>query len=107
MQSLPGLAHVSSLFCSFQRAIGENETFIKLVGDPGLALGRGHWTINSIAPTGFLRAETLPSVFLKAWKTLRLNPPSIAVLAVHEKTLEYVIPDNATLKNWPSETFHR
>ena len=93
----------------FQRAIGENETFIKLVGDPGHALGREHWAINSIAsfiPTGSLGAEALPSVFLKAWKTLRFDHPSIAVHAVDEKTLEYVIPDNATLNNWASETFH-
>ena len=49
--------------------MGENETFIKLVSDPGHALGRENWAINSIAssiPTGSLGDEALPSVFLKA-----------------------------------------
>ena len=33
----------------FQRRIGENEAFIKFVGDSGHALGREHWAINAIA----------------------------------------------------------
>ena len=52
----------------FERVIGENELFIKLVGDRGHAAGREHWAINSIASfklTGSLVNENLPSLFLK------------------------------------------
>lgn len=53
----------------YQRAIGENELFLKLVSDPGHPVGREDWSINSIAsfaPTGSLAKEDLPSLFLKA-----------------------------------------
>lgn len=58
----------------FQPAIGENELFIKMIGDSGHALGRELWGINSIASfalTGSLADEDIPSLFIKAWKTLR------------------------------------
>ena len=93
----------------FQRAIGENELFIKLVGDPGHPLGREHWAINSIAsftPTGSLMKEDLPSLFLKAWKILRFHHPSIAVQAIDDKSLIYAVPDTAALDQWATETFH-
>ncbi len=94
---------------SFQRAIGENELFIKLVGDPGHPLGREHWAINSIASftlMGSLTKEDLPSLFLTAWKTLRFRHPSIAAQAIDDKSLLYTVPDTAALDQWATDTFH-
>ena len=92
----------------FQRTIGENEIFIKLVGDPGHALGREHWAINSTAtftPIGTLAQDDLPGLFLKAWKLLRLEHPSIAAYPINDKTLEYSVPDAIALDKWARETF--
>lgn len=94
---------------SYQRPIGENELFIKLVGDPGHALSREHWAINSIAnfqPTGALAQEDLPFLFLQAWKSLRFDHPSISAYVLNDKTLAYDVPDSAALDKWASETFH-
>ncbi len=93
----------------FQRTIGENEAFIKLVGDPGHPLGREHWAINSIASfavRGSLKEQELPSLFLKAWKFLRFEHPSIAAYVADDKTLEYSIPGSVSLNQWATETFH-
>ena len=92
-----------------QRAIGENETFIKLIGDQGHPQGREHWAINctaSFTPSPSLAKEDLPSLFLQAWKTLRFHHPSIAVHVVDDRTLEYRVPDQAALNDWAIETFH-
>ncbi|KAI8946292.1 hypothetical protein F4801DRAFT_72840 [Xylaria longipes] len=67
----------------FSRPIGENETFIKLVGDAGLPLNREHWAINSsvtVVPTGsFASANAdLASRFRQAWAHLRFQHPSLA-----------------------------
>ena len=93
---------------SFQRGIGENETFIKLVGDPGHAIGREHWAINSTAsfkPLGSLSGEDLQPIFIKAWMTLRFHHPSIAAKAIDDKTLEYKVPDTMDLDQWANQTF--
>ena len=92
-----------------QRAVGENETFIKLIGDQGHPLGREHWAINSIASfnaTSSLEEEDLPSLFLKAWKALRFDHPSIAAYAADGNILEYTVPDVAALNQWAADTFH-
>ena len=94
---------------SFQRAIGENELFLKSIGDSGHPIGREHWAINSIASftlTGSLLKEDLPSLFLKAWKVLRFNHPSIAVQIVDDQNFLYKIPDSTALNQWAAETFH-
>ena len=93
---------------SFQRAIGENELFIKSIGDPGHHIGREHWAINSIASftlTGSLVKEDLPSLFLKVWKNLRFNHPSIAIYTVGDQSFIYTVPDSALLNQWAAETF--
>ena len=93
----------------FQRAIGENELFLKSIGDSGHSMGREHWAINSIASftlTGSLLKEDLPPLFLKAWKVLRFNHPSIAVQTVDDQYLVYAIPDSTALDHWAAETFH-
>ena len=93
---------------SFQRAIGEKELFIKLIGDPGHNIGREHWAINSFASftlAGSLVKEDLPSLFLKAWKIFRFNHPDTAVQTVDDQVLIYTVPDLALLNQWAVETF--
>lgn len=93
----------------FQRAIGENELFIKLIGDPGHPVGREHWAINSIAsfvPIGSLAKEDLQHLFCKAWKILRFHHPSIAVRAIDDESLIYTVPDSVALDQWMADTFH-
>ncbi|KAI0431572.1 hypothetical protein F5Y09DRAFT_304475 [Xylaria sp. FL1042] len=94
------------------RAIGENETFIKLVGDAGLPLNREHWAINStatIAPTGSLASSTdLAALFRQAWAHLRFWHPSLAtkVSPDDDTSFIYTIPaDRAALEAWVSRTF--
>ncbi|KAL9616519.1 MAG: hypothetical protein Q9160_008612 [Pyrenula sp. 1 TL-2023] len=93
----------------YQRPIGENEIFIKLVGDPGHALAREHWAINSTStftPTGRLTEENLAVLFLRSWKILRFKHPSIAAyVGKDEKTLCYDVPDATALDKWATETF--
>ena len=93
---------------TYQRAIGENENFIKLVGDPGHSLDREHWAINAIA--GFSSRGTfaqcdLSNLFLKAWKSLRFWHPSIAAQPINEQTLEYTVPNATALTEWATKTF--
>jgi hypothetical protein len=92
----------------YERALGENETFIKILGDATLPLNREHWAMNVVAeitPTGTFAQENLSSLFLEAWKTLRFNHPSIAAYIVDETRYIYDIPDSAALEKWASETF--
>jgi hypothetical protein len=94
----------------FSRPIGENETFIKLVGDAGLPLNREHWAINSTAtiqPTGSLASADLEALFRLAWAHLRFHHPSLAVeVAPDDKNLLYTVPaDGAALDTWVSQTF--
>ena len=93
---------------TFKRAVGENELFIKLIGDSGHTLGREHWAINSIASfktLGSLQNEDLSTLFLNAWKILRFHHPSIAVQAANDTSLIYNVPDAAALHQWATETF--
>ena len=93
---------------TFERAIGENELFIKLIGDSGHNLGREHWAINSIASfntLGSLQNEDLSTLFLNSWKILRFHHPSIAVQVANDISLVYNVPDAAALHQWATETF--
>ena len=92
----------------YQRGIGENEAFIKLIGDPGHPSGREHWAINSIAtfePSESLAQEDLSTLFRNAWKNLRFQHPSIAARAIDDTTLEYAVPDSTALDQWAAKTF--
>ncbi|KAI1751991.1 hypothetical protein F4782DRAFT_547262 [Xylaria castorea] len=67
----------------FSRPIGENETFIKLVGDAGLPLSCEHWAISSsamVVPTGSFASVNadLASRFRQAWVHLRFPHPDLA-----------------------------
>lgn len=93
----------------YQRCIGENEKFIKAIGDRAHASGREHWSITCKA--SFKLTEPLKngdvdfSTRLRhAWKALRFEHPSIASIA-EERTLNYVVPDSHTLDRWADETF--
>lgn len=93
----------------FSRSIGENETYIKMVGDAGLPVNREHWAINSsaaIVPIGSFASADLESLFRRAWAHLRFQHPSLAAeVGPDEKSLIYTIPDAATLEVWVSNTF--
>ncbi|KAI1495887.1 hypothetical protein F5X99DRAFT_422566 [Biscogniauxia marginata] len=94
----------------FSRPIGENETYIKLVGDTGLLLSREHWAINStatIVPTGSFVSTDLEAHFRRAWAHLRFEHPSIAAEVAPDGThLIYTVPaDGAALDAWVSQTF--
>lgn len=94
----------------FARPIGENETFIKLIGDAGQALSREHWSINSTAtvvPTGLLQSIDLATHFRKAWIHVRFQHPSLAPeVASDNLRLIYTVPvDDAAIYSWADETF--
>ncbi|RYO81923.1 hypothetical protein DL766_009843 [Monosporascus sp. MC13-8B] len=94
----------------FSRPIGENETYIKLVGDAGLPLNREHWAINSaatIVPTGSFVSADLAARFRQAWAHLRFQHPSLAAeVAPDETSFIYTVPaDGAALDAWVSRTF--
>lgn len=91
----------------YQRPIGENEKFIKAIGDRAHASAREHWSITSKGSfklTEPLNADVLPTKFRNAWKALRYKHPSIASTA-EEETLNYIVPDISALDRWANETF--
>ena len=91
----------------YQRPIGENEKFIKAIGDRAHAAGREHWSITSKGSfklTEPLKAVDLSTELRCAWKALRYEHPSIASTA-EEETLNYVVPDPDALERWSKETF--
>lgn len=92
----------------YERAIGENETFIKILADAALPLDREHWAIDTVVtvtPLGTLAQEDLSSLCREAWKALRFDHPTIAAYIVDDQTLVYEVPDHAALEKWASETF--
>lgn len=93
----------------FQRPIGENERFIKAVGDRAHSEAREHWSITSYASFRF--DEATPSaprevvqLLRQAWKRLRFQHPSIASTA-NDNTLDYLVPTAEELEDWVDETF--
>lgn len=92
----------------YERAVGENETFIKIVGDAALPLNREHWSLNAFAaitPLGALAQEDLARVLRDAWKVMRFHHPTIAAYLVDETRYVYDVPDSEALEKWASETF--
>ncbi|OJJ99927.1 hypothetical protein ASPACDRAFT_119807 [Aspergillus aculeatus ATCC 16872] len=96
---------------TFTRPLGPNETFIKLVSDPGHPLGREHWAVNytvAIQPHGdSATADLLPPLIRYSWLHLRFQHPSLAAHPDASNTnLVYTVPDSAdALSQWASETF--
>lgn len=95
----------------FSRPLGENETFIKLVSDPGHPIQREHWAINSTAtirPVGALASQgNLAAVLRRAWAHLRFQHPSLAAQVAADNThLTYTVPSSAeALQEWTEQTF--
>ncbi|KAI0965756.1 hypothetical protein F4678DRAFT_484733 [Xylaria arbuscula] len=94
----------------FSRPIGENEAFIKRLGDAGLPLNREHWAINSaatIVPTGSMASADLTSHFRRAWAHLRFQHPNLAAESTPDnKNFIYTVPtDKEALDTWVSQTF--
>lgn len=91
----------------WQRHIGENEKFIKLIGDRAHQIGREHWSVTAGARFT-LKKALAPSEFsskcLEAWCALRFAHPSIACTAEGDK-LSYVVPSRESIANWANETF--
>ncbi|KAJ5623837.1 hypothetical protein N7510_000146 [Penicillium lagena] len=92
----------------YERPLGENETFIKILGDTARPFNREHWAINiiaSVTPLGSLAKEHQSSLFREAWKALRFRHPTIAAYIVDETKYVYDIPDLTALEKWTAETF--
>jgi hypothetical protein len=94
----------------YTRPLGENETYIKLIGDSTHSLGRSYWSINSWAtlhPTGKLsNPSVLQQQLRKAWAHLRFQQPSIAAyVAENDEDLVYDIPGAEKLEKWMTESF--
>ncbi|CRG84063.1 hypothetical protein PISL3812_01403 [Talaromyces islandicus] len=92
----------------YERAVGENETFIKIVGDAGLPFNREHWALHAsaaITPLGALAQEDLARVLRDAWKVMRFHHPTIAAYIVDEIRYVYDVPNSDALEKWASETF--
>lgn len=96
----------------FRRPIGENERFIKAIGDRAHGVGREHWSVTAYARF-VLHKETLQrrggdsDQLRRAWKILRFQHPSIASTASTDtNALDYTVPnDPQTLDGWVQETF--
>lgn len=92
----------------YQRQIGENETFIKLIGDSGAPLEREHWAINADAAfkrNSRISEEEFVQHLKTAWQALRFHHPSIAAIASGTQ-IDYTVPDQQELQRWLAETFH-
>ncbi|KAI1737841.1 hypothetical protein F4680DRAFT_460188 [Xylaria scruposa] len=77
----------------FSRPIGENEAFIKLVGDAGLPLKCEHWAINSSATVVSTGSFAHPSL-------------AAEVAPSDDTRFIYTVPaDRAALDAWVSRTF--
>ncbi|KAL9639608.1 MAG: hypothetical protein Q9204_001018 [Flavoplaca sp. TL-2023a] len=91
----------------YQRPFGENEKFIKLVGDQAHPLGREHWSITSKAAFNITQALGAGELVLHcyhAWIALRFEHPSVASQAV-DSVLTYQVPNHEALTAWADETF--
>ncbi|KAF2877544.1 hypothetical protein BDV95DRAFT_625398 [Massariosphaeria phaeospora] len=95
-----------TLASTYSRPLGENETFIKMVGDAGHPVAREHWAINSIAtivPKGGL-AGTIAAQLRRAWGHLRFLHPSIAAFPEGENLI-YHVPGPHELQQWIENSF--
>lgn len=91
----------------YERPIGENEKFIKLVGDKAHPLGREHWSVTSKAAFKLnqnLDKSELARKCREAWVALRFEHSSIASLSEGD-TLVYNVSDGEALETWANESF--
>lgn len=100
---------------TYQRPLGENERFIKFIGDRAHPAGREQWSVSATAifkpSDNRLATEWAATTLRDAWKLLRFQHPSIAStpsssVEGDKDNLEYVVPNNETdLETWADETF--
>ena len=91
----------------FERKIGENELFIKGIGDRSHPTGREHWSVTAGATfrlSRSLSALELDSSCRNAWRLLRFQHPNIACTASNDM-LTYTVPDRDALQEWEHESF--
>lgn len=92
----------------FQRPIGENESFIKAIGDRGHVAGREHWSVTAYATftlhASVLTLDDVTQWLRQAWKRLRFQHPSIASIA-SDDSLDYFVPSALDLESWANKTF--
>ncbi|KAF2204956.1 hypothetical protein GQ43DRAFT_453451 [Delitschia confertaspora ATCC 74209] len=91
----------------WQRPIGENEKFIKFIGDRAHQTGREHWSVTSGATftlNKVLDSSELSGKCMEAWCALRFKHPSIACTAENDK-LTYFVPSTVSVIDWAKETF--
>lgn len=90
-----------------QRPLGNNEKFIKMIGDRAHALGREHWSVTAKATFELknpLEQSELIRLCHTAWIALRFMHPNIAAMA-DDEILTYIVPDQDSLRAWVRETF--
>ncbi|KAK5656791.1 hypothetical protein OQA88_4339 [Cercophora sp. LCS_1] len=90
----------------WQRPIGENEKFIKFIGDRAHTAGREHWAVTAGAT--FTSNIIIPPSELagrcrEAWCALRFDHPSIACTADGDK-LSYMVGSAESVASWATET---
>lgn len=90
----------------FRRPIGENETFIRMLGDSGHPLEREHWSvscISTLAPRGDLTSDGLSQLMELSWKLLRFDHPSIAAVTDGDNLVYEVPKHQGSLDKWAAE----
>lgn len=97
----------------WQRALGENESMIKVIGDSGAEAGKDVWSIAATAvfsahrhpPSEKGNGKPLAEALQDGWRTLRFQHPSIATTSDGDAVC-YSVPSSADeLEEWVDETF--
>ena len=92
----------------FERPLGETEKLVWLIGASTLAAGRDEWHLFTTARIRFGSEQSLGdeavAALSKAWKSLRFDHPSIAVITDGVK-LTYQVSDTDSLEDWTEKTF--
>lgn len=93
----------------FQRPFGESEKLLWLIGTSAHSIGKDEWHLFTTARLRFgcedrLGIESVAAL-QRAWKILRFNHPSIAVVTTDGTNLTYDVPDVESLEQWADKTF--
>ncbi|KAK9772994.1 putative Major facilitator superfamily (MFS) profile domain-containing protein [Seiridium cardinale] len=95
-----------------QRPMGENERFLRFIGDRSHAIGREHWSVTATAifqlkaPNVGENNIDFKKALREAWKLLRFRHPSIASSATSDSNLQYVVPRTAeNLEDWLAQSY--
>ncbi|CAF9926181.1 hypothetical protein IMSHALPRED_006887 [Imshaugia aleurites] len=92
----------------FERPLGETEKLLWLIGASAFAFGKDEWHLFTTARLHLgceaLLGDEAVAALRKAWKSLRFEHPSIAVIT-DGATLTYDVPDVSSLEQWADKTF--